>query len=145
MDEGAETSTERCCPIAKLTSCRSVYSAVPKRGLWHDSNSIGPADRADSHRDPFRVLPSSLLHPEILHAITEHMVSTTGDNGENMDNDYEQDEICHLRSFDSYQEMKYKFRSLRSLVCDLLKTNQELRNALLEAKNDGPQSRNSPR
>ena len=73
------------------------------------------------------------------------MVSTTGDNGENMDNDYEQDEICHLRSFDSYQEMKYKFRSLRSLVCDLLKTNQELRNALLEAKNDGPQSRNSPR
>ena len=70
------------------------------------------------------------------------------DNGENMDNNYEQDEICHLRSFDSYQEMQYKFRSLRSLVCDLLKTNQELRNALVEARSgahcsDGPQPHNT--
>ena len=67
-----------------------------------------------------------------------------------MDSNYEPDETCYLRSFDSYQEMKYKFRSLRSLVCDLLKTNQELRNALLDAKSDahcseGPQSRNTPR
>ena len=67
-----------------------------------------------------------------------------------MDSNYEPDETCYLRSFDSYQEMKHKFRSLRSLVCDLLKTNQELRTALLEAKSgahcsDGPQSRNVPR
>lgn len=75
---------------------------------------------------------------------------TLGNNGENMGSNYEPDEICYLRSFDSYQEMKYKFRALRSLVCDLLKTNQELRNALLDAKSDascceGPQARNTPR
>ena len=32
-----------------------------------------------------------------------------------------------------YKEMEYRLKSLRSLVCDLLKTNQELRNALLDA------------
>jgi len=51
-----------------------------------------------------------------------------------MGSNYEPDETCYLRSFDSYQEMKYKFQALRSLVCDLLKTNQELRSALLDAK-----------
>jgi hypothetical protein len=37
-------------------------------------------------------------------------------------------------SIDSYHEMEDRLNSLRSLVCDLLKTNQELRNALLEAR-----------
>ena len=73
-----------------------------------------------------------------------------GNNGETMGNNYEPDEICYLRSFDSYQEMKYKFLALRSLVCDLLKTNQELRNALHDTKSsahcsEGSQSRNTPR
>jgi len=35
---------------------------------------------------------------------------------------------------DSRQEMEYSLSSLRSLVCDLLKANQELRYALLDAK-----------
>jgi len=33
----------------------------------------------------------------------------------------------------SFLEMGHRLNSLRSLVCDLLKTNQELRRALLEA------------
>ena len=36
-------------------------------------------------------------------------------------------------SQDSYMEMLDRLNSLRSLVCDLLKTNQELRYALVEA------------
>lgn len=35
----------------------------------------------------------------------------------------------HL-NMDSYKEMEYKLHCLRSLVCDLLKANQELREAL---------------
>lgn len=38
----------------------------------------------------------------------------------------------HWRT-DSYPEMEQKLNSLRSLVCDLLKANEELRNALHEA------------
>ena len=38
-----------------------------------------------------------------------------------------------LVNIDSYQEMEYRLKSLRALVCDLLKTNQELRDALLDA------------
>jgi hypothetical protein len=34
------------------------------------------------------------------------------------------------RSIDSFLEMEQRLTSLRSLVCDLLKTNQELREAL---------------
>ena len=37
-------------------------------------------------------------------------------------------------SIDSFLEMEYKLDSLRSLVCDLLKTNQELRDALVKAR-----------
>jgi hypothetical protein len=37
-------------------------------------------------------------------------------------------------SIDSFLEMERSLNSLRSLVCDLLKTNQELRHALLEAE-----------
>jgi hypothetical protein len=35
---------------------------------------------------------------------------------------------------DSLTDMECQLESLRSLVCDLLKTNQELRMALLEAR-----------
>ena len=42
-------------------------------------------------------------------------------------------------NMDSYQEIEYRLNSLRSLVCDLLKTNQELRDAL-KAKIDAPRS-----
>lgn len=34
------------------------------------------------------------------------------------------------RSLDTNQEMEFRLRSLQSLVCELLKTNQELRVAL---------------
>lgn len=37
-------------------------------------------------------------------------------------------------SNDSCLEMDHRLNSLRSLVCDLLKTNQELRQALVEAR-----------
>ena len=56
-----------------------------------------------------------------------------GDNGENMDNHWEPHESDEHRNIGAYQEMEYRLKSLRALVCDLLKTNQELRSALLEA------------
>jgi hypothetical protein len=52
-----------------------------------------------------------------------------GENGENME-PHESDEH---RDSGAYQEMEYRLKSLRALVCDLIKTNQELRGALLEA------------
>ena len=55
------------------------------------------------------------------------------DNGENMDNHWEPHESDEHRDSGAYQEMEYRLKSLRALVCDLLKTNQELRSALLEA------------
>jgi len=36
-------------------------------------------------------------------------------------------------SMESYQEMKYRLSCLRSLVCDLLKANQDLRDELVGA------------
>jgi hypothetical protein len=41
-------------------------------------------------------------------------------------------EVSHATG-DSYLEMEQRIACLRSLVCDLLKTNQELRQILLEA------------
>ncbi|MCU1249106.1 MAG: hypothetical protein JWQ49_2135 [Edaphobacter sp.] len=38
----------------------------------------------------------------------------------------------------SFLEMEHRLNSLRSLVCDLLKTNQELREALLKTKSGVP-------
>lgn len=43
-------------------------------------------------------------------------------------------------SSDSYMEMADTLRSLRSLICDLLRTNQELRIALLKAKGSLPRN-----
>jgi hypothetical protein len=50
-----------------------------------------------------------------------------------MKNHCELHERDTLSDPNSYKEMEYRLKSLRSLVCDLLKTNQELRNALLDA------------
>jgi hypothetical protein len=55
------------------------------------------------------------------------------DHGENMDNHSEPHETEKHREIGAYQELEYRLRSLRALVCDLLKTNQELRSALLDA------------
>ena len=46
----------------------------------------------------------------------------------------ESDQTDTLWSADSYKEMEYRLNSLCSLVCDLLQTNQELRNALAERR-----------
>jgi hypothetical protein len=46
-------------------------------------------------------------------------------------------------SNDSYLEMDRRLNSLRSVVCDLLKTNQELREALLEARSGVPKYQGS--
>jgi hypothetical protein len=51
----------------------------------------------------------------------------------NMDNHWEPHKTDDLRDIGAYQEMEYRLMSLRALVCDLLKTNQELRSALLDA------------
>ena len=57
-------------------------------------------------------------------------------NGEIMDNHNQPHETDDLWGISSYQEMEYRLKSLRSLVCDLLKTNQELRHALRDARMD---------
>ena len=57
-------------------------------------------------------------------------------NGETMDNHNQPHETDDLWGIGSYQEMEYRLKSLRSLVCDLLKTNQELRHALRDARTD---------
>lgn len=51
-----------------------------------------------------------------------------------MANKFKPAETDDLWSISSYKEMQHKLTSLRSLVCDLLKTNQELRNALLSTE-----------
>jgi hypothetical protein len=56
-----------------------------------------------------------------------------GQGAENMKNHCEPHEPDALCDTNSYNEMEYRLKSLRSLVCDLLKTNQELRDALLDA------------
>jgi hypothetical protein len=48
-------------------------------------------------------------------------------------NDYCEHQSEVLCDTHDYKEMEYRLQSLRSLVCDLLKTNQELRDALLDA------------
>ena len=72
-----------------------------------------------------------------------------GQGTENMNHDgpHQSDALCDTNL---YQEMEYRLKSLRSLVCDLLKTNQELRDALLDAGIDtrgraGASSRATPR
>jgi hypothetical protein len=51
----------------------------------------------------------------------------------NMDDHREPLETDEHRDIGAYHEMEYRLKSLRALVCDLLKTNQELRSALLDA------------
>ena len=59
-----------------------------------------------------------------------------------MGNNEKLDATGNRTGIDSYQEMEYRLGSLRLLVCDLLKTNQELRDAL-QAKIDLPRIRGS--
>jgi len=47
------------------------------------------------------------------------------------------------RSIESFLEMEHGLKSLRSLVCDLLKANQELRDALLKVRSDVPNNEGS--
>ena len=42
----------------------------------------------------------------------------------------------NLWNTDSYKEMEFRLNSLHSLVFDLLKTNQELRDALVNARSE---------
>ncbi len=65
-------------------------------------------------------------------------VGTLSRNGDNMDNCKAAHAIEDRWSIDSSLEMEHKVNSLRSLVCDLLKTNQELRRALTEARSGVP-------
>jgi len=51
------------------------------------------------------------------------------------------DTTGHNSSADSYREMEYKLNTLRSVVCDLLKMNQQLRDTLLAAKLAVPHER----
>ena len=72
-----------------------------------------------------------------------------GNNGENMCNYGKPNGTDNHRNIDSGQEMEYRLNSLRSLVCDLLKTNQELRDELMDAKinisrDQGPQLPDTP-
>ncbi len=55
-------------------------------------------------------------------------------NGENMDRCEAPHATGNHWNSDSYLEMEDTLRSLRSLICDLLKTNQELRTALIKAR-----------
>jgi len=68
-----------------------------------------------------------------------HAVWALGKNGENMGNNGEQNATDNHGHIDLNQEMESRLNSLRSLVCELLKTNQELRDAL-QAKIDVPRN-----
>ncbi len=59
---------------------------------------------------------------------------TMNNNGANMHSCEAPRANTNSRSIDSRLELKHRLNSLSSLVCDLLRTNQELRHALLEAK-----------
>ena len=71
-----------------------------------------------------------------------NLAGDAGNNGESMDKNCEPQETDDFQD-GSYKEMEYRLTSLRSLVCDLLKTNQELRSALLDAGIDTHSSRTS--
>ena len=56
------------------------------------------------------------------------MVRSICHHGATMDNDRRADQTIPI--LDADREMEHQLNSLRSLVCDLLKANQELREAL---------------
>jgi hypothetical protein len=62
-----------------------------------------------------------------------HCLDLLRNNGDNMDRCEAPHATGNHWSSDSYLEMEDTLRSLRSLICDLLKTNQELRTALIKA------------
>jgi hypothetical protein len=63
--------------------------------------------------------------------------------GEDMDSCEELHATDNRSSTDSLLEVEGRLNSLTSLVCDLLKTNQELRVALLEAMSSVPKTQGS--
>jgi hypothetical protein len=99
---------------------------VERNFLVLETSSLDDADRDAQHRD----LPGSNNFGQ---SPIRDLAGDAGDNGENMENHCEPHETNDLWDIRSYEEMEYRLKSLRSLVCDLLKTNQELRNALLDA------------
>ncbi len=70
-------------------------------------------------------------------------VWTLSNNGENMNSCKVPHATDDRWSIDSFLEMEHRLISLRSLVCDLLKTNQELRQALLKARSGVPNNQGS--
>jgi hypothetical protein len=99
---------------------------VERNFLVPEMSSLDDADRDTQHRD----LPGcNSFGPSPI----RDLAGDAGDNGENMENHCEPHETDDLWDVRSYEEMEYRLKSLRSLVCDLLRTNQELRHALLDA------------
>lgn len=96
---------------------------------------------------PFAVVQERLLQGQRDAGCLLRMAEAgTTNRGDNMGSDCEPDETEGIWSVDSRSEMEYRLHSLRSLVCELLKTNQELRDALFDAQgNAEPQSRNTPK
>jgi hypothetical protein len=78
-----------------------------------------------------------------LQAIRNFTVWILNNFGENMDSCEEPHATDNRSSLDSSLEMQRRLNSLTSLVCDLLKTNQELRHALLEARSSVPNNQGS--
>jgi hypothetical protein len=130
MDQGSERDAETSFPIHQMTpsGCR-----LWKLNLFHSKwRSIGSEALVD-------MVGGAAPQREISQASKNLAVRVMGNNGENMDTNGKLDATGNRSSMDSYQETEYRLASLRSLVCDLLKTNQELRDAL-KAKIDVPRS-----
>jgi hypothetical protein len=93
-------------------------------------------------------LLAELLNSFDLVSLKSITVWTLSNNGESMDSCDVTHATDNRWSTASFLEMEHTINCLRSLVCDLLRTNQELRDALLEARsgvsNDqGSQSTNT--
>ncbi|MCU1324510.1 MAG: hypothetical protein JWM43_4159 [Acidobacteriaceae bacterium] len=76
-----------------------------------------------------QVTASSGKVPACLERNSDFAVENLSDNGEDMEYDK-----ASPATADSWLEMEQRLASLRTLVCDLLKANQELRQALLSAR-----------
>jgi len=91
---------------------------------------VGRANHAHLH-----VLRREATTPDMPHPQPRGLQEATGSVWINHWERHETDEFLEIGA---YQEIEYRLRSLRALVCDLLKTNQELRSALLDAGIDMP-------
>ena len=134
MGQAAKAVVGRKFLVPKISSFddadRGVHTAVSP-GSW-PRRIIRSEDAVDvwanhTHLHALRRAATTLDMPP------PAILGDAGDNGENMDNHWEPHETDEQRDTGAYQEMEYRLKSLRALVCDLLKTNQELRSALLDA------------